>query len=114
MREAIQQERGPLFIATPAATPAGRNGHGTCTEVRPTTSLDWALPSPVNSTLAHPLSKDLTDDTAVLVKTIAAALAQAQRPLVVSGTSLRHAAILQAAAQVAWACAAPNTRPICP
>ncbi|WP_028008109.1 NADH-quinone oxidoreductase subunit NuoG [Solimonas flava] len=57
---------------------------------------------------AAPAVDGLDAATAELAQAIAAALGQAKRPLVVSGTGAGSAAVLQAAANVAWALKAKN------
>src|SRR3546814_7283909 len=48
-------------------------------------------------------SSDLDARTAELAKSIADALAKASKPLIVSGTGAGSAAVMQAAANIAWA-----------
>lgn len=102
VREAIQKERGPVFIATPSATRLDDLG----------TQLYRAAPDDIarlGFAIAHALSDespavdDLPQELTDLAQTIADALRGAKRPLIVSGTSLENQAILQAAANVAWA-----------
>lgn len=102
VREAMQREHGPLFIATPAATriddiathawraaPAdiARLGHAVAH------ALDPLAPAPAN----------LDEATRERAESIAAALREADRPLVVSGTGCMDAGIIDAAANVAQA-----------
>ena len=79
VREAVQDRRGPLYIATPAAT-----------------RLDE---------IATETFRLAPDDIArfgfELPDRVAAALRNAKRPLVIAGTSLRNEAIIEAAAQIA-------------
>jgi NADH-quinone oxidoreductase subunit G len=101
-RELIQQQTGPLFIATPSCTRLDDVATETCR----------AAPDDVarlGFAVAHALSADappvpaLSDEMWALASRIAQELRQAERPLVVSGTSLRSEAVLHAAANVAWA-----------
>ena len=102
LREAIQQEKGPFFIASPdqgklddvaAATyraapdDIARLAHAVAHEVDP----------------AAPAAADLTPEAAALANRIAAALKEGRRPLVVSGPSGGSLSVLHAAANAAWA-----------
>ncbi|MGA8901721.1 NADH-quinone oxidoreductase subunit NuoG [Bradyrhizobium sp.] len=102
VRNAAQQERSPLFIATPDATrlddvatypfrgaPAdlARLGFAVAHEIDPASA---AVP-------------DLSDEVGALARQIAETLRNAERPLVVTGTGCASAAVIQAAANVAWA-----------
>ncbi|WP_456269002.1 NADH-quinone oxidoreductase subunit NuoG [Kushneria sp. AK178] len=67
--------------------------------------------------LAHALApsapaiEELDDTTRALVATMAEALEGAERPLIISGTSLRSTEVLQAAANLAWALNAAGKTP---
>ncbi len=102
VREAIQQERGPVFIATLSTTRLDDLG----------TRLYRAAPDDIarlGFAIAHALKDDapsvegLTREVEDLAQAMATVLRTAQRPLIVSGTSLANEAILHAAANVAWA-----------
>ena len=101
-RELIQQQTGPLFIATPSRTRLDDVATETC----------CAAPEDVarlGFAVARALSADappvpaLSDEMRALASRIAQGLRDAERPLVVSGTSLGSEAVLHAAANVAWA-----------
>jgi NADH-quinone oxidoreductase subunit G len=102
VREALQQETGPLYLATPA-----------CTRLDDVaTSTFRAAPDDIarmGFAVAHavhadaPAVAELPEETAVIAAEIAEALSTAQRPLVIAGPSLGSEAIVQAAANVAWA-----------
>jgi NADH-quinone oxidoreductase subunit G len=102
VRETIQHEWGPLFIATP---------HGCKLDVLATAT--WrAAPDDLarlGFAVAHildggmPEVEGVSDEMASLADQIAAALDNAVRPLVLSGTSSDSQAVLHAAAGVAWA-----------
>jgi NADH-quinone oxidoreductase subunit G len=102
VREAIQQQRGPLFVATPAATRVD----DLATRVYRAAPDDVAR---LGFAVAHaidpgaPSPEDLPEETVRLAEAIAQTLRQAERPLVVSGASLSSSEVLQAAANVAWA-----------
>jgi NADH-quinone oxidoreductase subunit G len=102
VRDAISQESGPLFVATPAATHLDE----VATQAYRAAPDDLAR---LGFAIAHALDPaaaavpDLSSAARALAERIASALRAAQRPLVVSGISLGHAGIVQAAANVAWA-----------
>jgi NADH-quinone oxidoreductase subunit G len=102
VREAIQQQRGPVFIATPASTRLDDLGtrifRGAPSDIA---RLGYAVAHALHDQ-APPVT-DLPPEVVEIAETIAADLRGAGRPLVVSGTSLASEAILQAAANVAWA-----------
>jgi NADH-quinone oxidoreductase subunit G len=102
VRNAIQQERGPLFIATAQATRLD----DVATRTHRAAPDDLArLGFAVAQTLdpQAPAVAGLPDEVAALAKEIAAALKEAERPVVVSGAGCGSEAVLQAAANVAWA-----------
>jgi NADH-quinone oxidoreductase subunit G len=102
VREVVQQEKGPLYIAVPYGTKlddvATRTFHGAPADLA---RLGFAV--------AHALDPEaprvggLPEEVSALAEEIAQALQAAQRPLVVSGTSSGSEAVMQAAANVAWA-----------
>ncbi len=102
VREAIQEEKGPLFIATPYATKLD----DVSTQVYRAAPADLAR---LGFAVAHALTgdapavPDLPDELRSLVDEIAAALQAAERPLIVSGTSCGSREVIRAAANVAWA-----------
>jgi NADH-quinone oxidoreductase subunit G len=101
-REAIQQEKGPLFIVTPAATKLDEVAKRTVRAAPDDIArLGFAVARALNS--ACPDVQGLPEDTRLLAEQIAADLKAARRPLIVSGVSLGSESILQAAANVAWA-----------
>ncbi len=102
LREAIQDERGPLFVATPAATRL---------DALATVSFRAAPDdlARLASAVAHAVHEDapavpgLAEDMGSRAETIAQALREAKRPLVISGTTMGDEALIQAAANVASA-----------
>ncbi|MGD8624156.1 MAG: NADH-quinone oxidoreductase subunit NuoG [Anaerolineae bacterium] len=102
VREAIQDEKGPLYLAVP---------HGTRLDDLATRTYRAApddlarLGFAVAHALDHtaPAVGDLPDEVAALAQEIAEALGAAERPLIVSGTGCGSEALLQAAANVARA-----------
>jgi NADH-quinone oxidoreductase subunit G len=102
MLEAIQEEKGPLFIATPYATKLD----DVSTQVYRAAPDDLAR---LGFAVAHALAgdapqvPDLPDELRSLAGEIAEALRAAERPLIVSGTSCGSREVVRAAANVAWA-----------
>jgi len=102
IRQVVQQERGPFFIATPQPTRLDSEA----TETYRAAPDDAAR---LGFTVAHaldpaaPAVKGLPDETNDLAGQIAAALKAAKRPLVVAGCGSGSLAAVQAAANVAWA-----------
>ncbi len=97
VREAVQNARGPLFVATPFATRldgiATRAIRGAPDDLA---RLGFAVAHAINGSAP---SEGVVDGTAE----IAEALQRAHRPVVISGASLRNAALVQAAANIARA-----------
>jgi NADH-quinone oxidoreductase subunit G len=104
VREAVQHETGPLFIATPNATRLD----DVATDAYRAAPDDIAR---LGFAVAHaldpeaPAVPDLSDDVRRMAERIAQALKSAKRPLVVSGSSLGSEAVIHAAANVARALA---------
>jgi NADH-quinone oxidoreductase subunit G len=102
VREAIQQRRGPLFIASMSAT-----------RLDDIATLTWqgapADLARLGYAVAHALDADapevadLTDAMRSSAATIGAALKAAERPLVLSGSGCGDPAVIDAAASVAQA-----------
>lgn len=101
-REVIQQEHGPFFSATPSATRIDDIAQA----VYHSAPQDLAR---LGFAVAHELDElsaavtDLSAEQLTLAKSIAQALREAEQPLIVSGSSCNNAAIIQAAANIAWA-----------
>lgn len=113
VREAVQQARGPLFIATTDSTSldevATETYHGGPDDLA---RLGFAVAHALNSDA--PEAADLPGEVSALVNRIATALREAQRPLVISGMSCRSETLIQSAANVAWAlCAVDRTAALC-
>jgi NADH-quinone oxidoreductase subunit G len=109
VREAIQDERSPMFVATPAATRLDTLA----------TSTFRAAPDDLarlGFAVAHVLREDapavsgLTEDMRSRAELIAQALRDADDPLVISGTALGDEAVIQAAANVASALCATGKK----
>jgi len=102
VREVIQQDRGPLLIATPDATrlddvATGLYRAGGDDIAR----LGFAIAHELDATCPAP--SDSPEEVRRLARAFAEALRSARRPLVVSGTSCRNQGVIQAAANVARA-----------
>jgi NADH-quinone oxidoreductase subunit G len=102
VREAVQQEKGPLFIATPQRTKldevAARVYRAAPDDIA---RLGFAVAHALNADA--PAVVDMSDAVGDFAAHIAQALQNADRPLVIAGTSLAGEAIIRAAANVAWA-----------
>lgn len=113
IREALQQRRGPLYVATPAATKLD----DVATYVYRATPDDlvrFTLAVAYSLGAKLPQVKGLPDNLAAMVEKIAETLYQAQRPLVVSGTGCGSVEVMRAAANIAWAlCAAGRDTQLC-
>ncbi|MCL4302222.1 MAG: NADH-quinone oxidoreductase subunit NuoG [Anaerolineae bacterium] len=103
VREAIRhEEKSPLIIATPAATKLDEVASLTYRAASDDLArLGQAVAALLGA--AVPAVTGLSSEVRDLAQSIADALRQAERPLVVSGTSSGSEAVLQAAANVAWA-----------
>lgn len=102
VREAMQEEHGPLFIATLANTRiddiATRTFRGPPAELaRLGLAIAHAL-DPIAPQVPH-----LSDTAQALAGAIAEKLKAAERPLVISGIGCGDKAVVEAAANVAWA-----------
>ena len=102
VREAVQDRHGPMYVASASATRlddiATRTFRAAPDELA---RLGFLVANALNGGVPAPA--DVSDDMRTLAAEIAGALKRAKRPLVVSGLSLGSNAIIQAAANVAWA-----------
>ena len=102
VREAVQDERGPLFIASTGATRLDDIATRTYRAAPDDQArLGFAVANALDS--RAPAPSNLSEAMLTLAAEIAQALKTAKRPLVISGPSSRSAAIIEAAANVAWA-----------
>ncbi len=102
VREAIQEKKGPLFIATTVKTKLDDVATQTFRAApQDLTRLGFAVAHLLNN--QAPEVSDLADELYLFAQKIANALKEAQNPLIISGTSLGSELIIQAAANVAWA-----------
>jgi NADH-quinone oxidoreductase subunit G len=101
-REVLQDERGPLFIASPYNTRLDDIATATLrTAPDDVARLAFAVAHEIDA--SAPEVTGLPEGVRALSKQIAAALLAAERPLVVSGCSLGSIAAVEGAAQVACA-----------
>ena len=109
IRQALQERRGPLYIATPAATKLD----DVATEVYRAAPDDLVR---FAQALAHALGAEIPPVSALprklaaLADVVAEALYLARRPVVVCGTSSGSESLLRAAGNVAWALSAAEHR----
>jgi NADH-quinone oxidoreductase subunit G len=111
--DAAKGERSPLFIASLDETRlddvATETYHGVPEEL---TRLGFAVAHAIDP--SAPAAPELSEAMRALAQRTAAALQGAQRPLVVSGTGGQSEAVIQAAANIAWAlCAQGRPAQLC-
>ncbi|MCC6731078.1 MAG: NADH-quinone oxidoreductase subunit NuoG [Chthonomonadales bacterium] len=102
VREALQDARGPLFIATPDATRLDDLAAQTY-RAAPDDIARLAFAAAATLDPAAPPPPDLPGPLRELAERIARALAAAERPLVVTGVGCASEPIVRGAANVAWA-----------
>src|SRR5215510_5570744 len=102
VRESLQQAKGPIFIATTDSSGlddiATRTYRAAPDDIA---RLGFAVARALDAD-APPVA-GLSDEARELAESIARALREAERPLVVSGVSSGSEAVMRAAANVAWA-----------
>jgi NADH-quinone oxidoreductase subunit G len=102
VRDAAQDERSPLFVASLVGTRLDDTAAGTYRMAPDDIArLGFAVAHEIDN--SAPAVPDLSDDVRALAAAIARSLKDAQRPLVVSGTGCHSAAVIEAAADVALA-----------
>jgi NADH-quinone oxidoreductase subunit G len=102
VREALQHTKGSVFIATTDSTALDDIAAQTC-RLAPgdIARLGFAVAHALDANA--PPAANLTDGERALAESIAEALREAERPLVVSGAGCGSEAVMRAAANVAWA-----------
>lgn len=101
-REAIQQSRSPFFIATPWATRLDEDATFTYHAAPDDLArFGFAIAHILDS--SAPDAPDIPAGVLKLAQQAADALKQAERPLIISGYSCGSLAVVQAAANIAWA-----------
>lgn len=113
VREAAHGRLGPLFIATPQGNWFGdiatETSHGAPDDLA---ALGFMVAHELDH--ASPTASTLDPTSGSLAKRIAAALRQAERPLIISGTGCLSEAVICAAANIAWAlCKTGRTAKLC-
>ncbi len=103
MRQATRGKHSPLFMSTVAATKLDELATGVL-RAAPVDSarLGFAVAQALDTQAP---AADLDEPSRALAESVARALRAAERPLVVAGTSCGSEAVIQAAANVAWALA---------
>jgi NADH-quinone oxidoreductase subunit G len=107
IREIVQNERGPFYVATPAQTKLD----DIATKTYRATPQDLARLGFAVAHLIDPQSaevNDLPETLAPLAEEIAQALKEAEKPVIVSGTSCASSELMQAAANIAQALSKPD------
>jgi NADH-quinone oxidoreductase subunit G len=108
VRELLQQERGPLYVATPSETKLDDVARQTWRAApQDIARLGFAVAHLIDG--KSPAVPGLTVEATALAKRIAEDLKAADRPLIVSGTSSADPTVMEAAAHVAWALCAQGT-----
>ena len=113
VRNAAPGERSPLFIASMTSTKLDDIAAGTFRAAPDDIArLGFAVAHAVNP--AAPGVPGLAQGTMAFAAEIAAALAESKRPVIIAGTSFASEAIIEAAANVAWAlCAGGRQAGLC-
>jgi NADH-quinone oxidoreductase subunit G len=102
LREIVQDELGPLYIATPTATKLDDVATQTYLAAPDDLArLGFAVAHYLNE--SSPEVPELPEELMSLAEEIAEALKTAEKPVVISGTSCGNEALLYAAANIAWA-----------
>ena len=109
LREAIQQKKGPFFVASPDATKLDDLAAETFRAAPADLArLGFAVAHAIDG--AAPDAEGLPQGARDLAGRVAAELTGALRPLVVSGITCGSEALIEAAANVAWALHRRNAR----
>jgi len=102
VREAVQDAKGPLYIASPYGTKLDDIATGTYRAApEDLARLGFAVAHAIDA--GAPEVTGLAPEVERMAAEIASALRNARSPLVVSGPSCGSQSVLEAAAQVAWA-----------
>ncbi|MDM4771353.1 NADH-quinone oxidoreductase subunit NuoG [Solimonas sp. SE-A11] len=101
-KDIAQRQLNPVFVATPAKTRFDDVAVATHRAAAPDLArLGYAIAHALDA--SSPAVEGLDAKTTELAQRIAATLKAAKRPLVISGTGCGDAAVIQAAANIAWA-----------
>jgi len=113
VRELLQDEKGPLFLATPTNTKLDDVATSTY-NAAPQDLARFGFAVAQFLSEESPKVIGLDEDVESMAKSAADALKSAKHPVVISGTSLVNKALIQAAANVAWSlCASGKYAGIC-
>jgi len=108
VRELMQDQTGPLFIAsvhtTKLDTIATEKFHGAPDDIA---CLGFAIANHLDDSL--PTVLNASSETITLAKKIADALSKAKKPVIISGTSSGSQDIIKAAANISWALTTKNS-----
>jgi NADH-quinone oxidoreductase subunit G len=102
VREAVQDAKGPLYIASPYATKVDDIAMAAYRAAPDDVArLGFAVAHAIDS--SAPEVPGLSPELEKMAAEIASSLLSAKNPLIVSGPSCRSQSVIEAAAQVAWA-----------
>jgi NADH-quinone oxidoreductase subunit G len=102
IRERLQEEKGPFYLATPAWTKLDEFAKKTYRAAPDDIArLGYAVAHELDG--SSPGIKGLSDDIRNLAKEIAGTLRNAKQPVIISGMSMQSEVVIEAAANVAWA-----------
>lgn len=102
VRIIAQEDHGPLYLAVPDATKLDDIATGTLRGGADAQArVGFAIAHFIDETAPRP--DHLTDGEEAMARQAAADLLAAEKPTVITGTSMGEAAVIQAAANVAWA-----------
>ncbi|MBD3401431.1 NADH-quinone oxidoreductase subunit NuoG [candidate division GN15 bacterium] len=102
VRELMQGERGPCFVATPTRTKLDKfSTRALRASAEDITRIGFAIAATLDD--KAPAVAGLSDETLAFVEAAAEALREADRPVVISGTSLGSRHLIHAAANTAFA-----------
>ncbi len=112
LREVMQQQKGPLYIATSGATKLDEVATASCRGAPDDVArLGFAVARALDD--SAPEVAGLADGDRALAEAIAGALRAAERPVVISGSGSGGEAVIDAAAQVARALGRERTADLC-
>jgi len=102
VRGAVQNAKGPLYIASPYATKLDDIATTTYRAAPDDLArLGFAVAHSIDA--LAPEVTGLSSELETMIAEMSAALLGAKRPLIVSGASCRNRSVIEAAAQIAWA-----------
>lgn len=113
VRELLQEQHGPFFVASPYATHLDDIASETCRAAPDDIArLGFAVAHEIDP--SAPQIKDLPSDLRMLAQRVATALGKANKPLIVSGAGCCSEKVIQAAANISRAlCRAGKAANLC-